>query len=183
MGCSLCRLIRRPEHLIGRHWYLPANWRWSPHQWVSQCYVIECYRSFYCALLCVFMTHVSQCEIGLRSEHPKSEMRAHFLWEYYMRVFLFTSWKKSVFLLTLYICSMCFVSLHIYDYVLSLIVLYITPLHTIKKPVFRYVNSGQCMDTSRRAEVSVRKSETCWWLNEQKRLMYGVSTLPLVVTE
>jgi hypothetical protein len=25
--CSLCRLIRRPEHLIGRHWYLPANWR------------------------------------------------------------------------------------------------------------------------------------------------------------
>jgi hypothetical protein len=35
-------------------WYLPANWRscirWSPDQWVSQCY-----RSFYCALFCVFM--------------------------------------------------------------------------------------------------------------------------------
>jgi hypothetical protein len=34
--CSLCRLIRRPEHLIGRHWYLQANWRlfilWSPDQ-------------------------------------------------------------------------------------------------------------------------------------------------------
>jgi hypothetical protein len=26
-GCSLCRLIRRPELLIGRHWYLPANWK------------------------------------------------------------------------------------------------------------------------------------------------------------
>jgi hypothetical protein len=23
--CSLRRLIRLPEHLIGRHWYLPAN--------------------------------------------------------------------------------------------------------------------------------------------------------------
>jgi hypothetical protein len=72
--CSLCRLIKRPEHLIGRHWYLPANWRsfirWSPDQWVSQCYAIECYRSFYCALSCVFMTRVSQCPINLRSEHP-----------------------------------------------------------------------------------------------------------------
>jgi hypothetical protein len=26
IGCSLCRLIRRPDHLIGRHWYLPENW-------------------------------------------------------------------------------------------------------------------------------------------------------------
>jgi hypothetical protein len=26
IGCSFCRLIRRPEHLIARHWYLPANW-------------------------------------------------------------------------------------------------------------------------------------------------------------
>jgi hypothetical protein len=72
--CSLCRLIRRPEHLIGRHWYLPVNWRsfirWSPDQWVSQCYGVECYRSFYCALFCVFMTRVSQCSISLRSEHP-----------------------------------------------------------------------------------------------------------------
>jgi hypothetical protein len=32
--------------------------------------VIECYRSFYCALFCVFMTRVSQCPISLRSEHP-----------------------------------------------------------------------------------------------------------------
>jgi hypothetical protein len=72
--CSLCRLIRRPEHPIGRHWYLPANWRslirCSPDQWVSQCYAIERYRSFYCALFCVFMTRVSQCPISLRSEHP-----------------------------------------------------------------------------------------------------------------
>jgi hypothetical protein len=56
--CSLCRLIRRSEHLIGRHWYLPANWRsfirWSPEQWVSQCYAIECYRSFCCVLLCLY---------------------------------------------------------------------------------------------------------------------------------
>jgi hypothetical protein len=25
IGCSFCRLIRRPEHLIGRHWYLPQT--------------------------------------------------------------------------------------------------------------------------------------------------------------
>jgi hypothetical protein len=72
--CSLCRLIRRLEHLIGRHWYLPANWRsfirWSPDQWVSQRYAIERDRSFYCALFCVFMSRVSQCPMSLRSEHP-----------------------------------------------------------------------------------------------------------------
>jgi hypothetical protein len=37
--CSLCRLVRHPDHLIGRHWYLLAKWRsfiwWSPDQWVS----------------------------------------------------------------------------------------------------------------------------------------------------
>jgi hypothetical protein len=46
IGCSFCRLITRREHLIGRHWYLPANWklfiRWSLDQWVSQCYTIYC---------------------------------------------------------------------------------------------------------------------------------------------
>jgi hypothetical protein len=71
MERSLCRFITRPEHLIGRHSYLPANWmsfvRWSPDQWVSQCFVIECYRSFYCALFCVFMTRVSP--ISLCAEH------------------------------------------------------------------------------------------------------------------
>jgi hypothetical protein len=71
--CYFCRLIRRPEHLMGRHWCLPANWRpffrWSPDQWVSQCYVIEFDRSFYCALFCVFITRVSQCPIRLRSEN------------------------------------------------------------------------------------------------------------------
>jgi hypothetical protein len=25
IGCSFCRLIRRPEHIIGRNSYLPAN--------------------------------------------------------------------------------------------------------------------------------------------------------------
>jgi hypothetical protein len=25
IGCSLSRLISRPEHLIGRYWYLAAN--------------------------------------------------------------------------------------------------------------------------------------------------------------
>jgi hypothetical protein len=72
--CSLCRLIGRTEHLIGRHWYLPANWRsffrWSSEQWVSQCYATECDRSFYCALFCVFMTRVSQCPTSQRAEHP-----------------------------------------------------------------------------------------------------------------
>jgi hypothetical protein len=71
--CSFWRLIRRPEHLIGRRWYLPANCRsfirWLPDQWVSQCYAIEYDRSFYCALFCVFMTRVSQCPISLRAEH------------------------------------------------------------------------------------------------------------------
>jgi hypothetical protein len=45
-GVHFCRFIRRPEHVICRHWYLPAKWksfiRWSPEQWVSQCYAIEC---------------------------------------------------------------------------------------------------------------------------------------------
>jgi hypothetical protein len=72
--CSFCRLIRHSEHLIGRHWYLPANWRsfirWSPDQWVSQCCAIECDRSFYCALFCVFMTPVSQCPVCLHAENP-----------------------------------------------------------------------------------------------------------------
>jgi hypothetical protein len=45
-------------------WYLPANW--SPDQWASQCYAIECDRSFYCALFCVFMPRMSQCPISLR---------------------------------------------------------------------------------------------------------------------
>jgi hypothetical protein len=72
--CSLCGLIRHPKHLIGKHWYLPANWRsfirWSHDQWVSQCYAIECDRSFYCALFCIFMTHVSQCPSRLSAEQP-----------------------------------------------------------------------------------------------------------------
>jgi hypothetical protein len=50
IGRSFCRFIRRPEHL-------PANWRsfirWSPDQWLSQCYANECGRSFCCALFCV----------------------------------------------------------------------------------------------------------------------------------
>jgi hypothetical protein len=62
--CSLCRLIRRTEYLIGRHWYLPTNWRsfirWLPDQWVSQFYPFQCYKSFYCALFCAFMNRVSQ---------------------------------------------------------------------------------------------------------------------------
>jgi hypothetical protein len=73
-GCSSCMLIRRPEHVIGRHWYFPANWRsfirWSTNQWVSHCYATECYKSFYCPLFCVFMTRVGQCPISLRPEHP-----------------------------------------------------------------------------------------------------------------
>jgi hypothetical protein len=74
IGCSFCGLIRRPEHLIDRHWYLPANWRsfiqWSPDHWVSQCYASECDRRFYFTLFCVFITRVSQCPISLPAEHP-----------------------------------------------------------------------------------------------------------------
>jgi hypothetical protein len=71
IGCSFCRPIRCPEHVIGRHWYLPADWKSfiRSDQWVSQCYAIECDISFCCALLCVFMTRVSQCPISLRAEH------------------------------------------------------------------------------------------------------------------
>jgi hypothetical protein len=72
---NLQRLIRRPEHLISWHWYLPVNWRslirWSHEQWVSPCYAIEYDRSFYCTLLCVFMTRVSRCPVNLRSEHSE----------------------------------------------------------------------------------------------------------------
>jgi hypothetical protein len=68
----LCRLIRGSEHLIGRHCYLATNWRsfirWSPDQWVCQCYAIHCY-SFYCVLFCVLMTRATQCLIILRCEH------------------------------------------------------------------------------------------------------------------
>jgi hypothetical protein len=46
--CSLCKLIRRPEHLIGRHWSF--IW-WSSDEWVSQCYGIQCGRN--CALFCL----------------------------------------------------------------------------------------------------------------------------------
>jgi hypothetical protein len=62
--CSLCRLIRRPEHLIGRQCGISRH---TDHSFGD--HLIECYRSFYCALFCVFMTRVSQCPISLRSEH------------------------------------------------------------------------------------------------------------------
>jgi hypothetical protein len=74
-GCSFCRLIRGPEHLIGRHCGISRkteghSFRWSPDLWVCQPYAIECDRSFYCALFCVSMIRVSQCPISLRSGHP-----------------------------------------------------------------------------------------------------------------
>jgi hypothetical protein len=69
--CSFCRLVRCPEHLNGKRWYLPANWRsfiwWSCDQWVSPCYAIECDRNFYWTLFCVFMSRVIECWISLRS--------------------------------------------------------------------------------------------------------------------
>jgi hypothetical protein len=77
------RFPRYIDEIIGDHQYLPANWKsvfqWSPDQWVSQSYAIECYRSFYCALFCVFMTRVSQRLISLRSEHHK-EKHTNFNW-------------------------------------------------------------------------------------------------------
>jgi hypothetical protein len=85
--CSLCRLIRHREHLIGRRWYLPANWRsfirWSPDLWVSQCYSIECDRSFYCALFCVFMTRVShvQSACALNTRYIYIYIYIHLYWE------------------------------------------------------------------------------------------------------
>jgi hypothetical protein len=71
--CSLCRLIRCPEYLIGRHCGISRQT--EDHSSgdhllsVSQCYSIECDRGFYCALFCVFMPRVSQCPISLRSKH------------------------------------------------------------------------------------------------------------------
>jgi hypothetical protein len=69
LECSLCRLIRRSEHLIGRHWYPPPNWRsfirWSPDQSVL---AIECYRSFYClcsvSLWLVLVSDQSACALN-----------------------------------------------------------------------------------------------------------------------
>jgi hypothetical protein len=86
IGCSFCRLVRRSECVIGRHCYLPANWRsfirWSRDQWDSQCYAVECDISFYCALFCVFMTVVSQCPISLRAEHPLYIVYARIMYVY-----------------------------------------------------------------------------------------------------
>jgi hypothetical protein len=84
IGCSFCTLIRRPEHLIGTHCYLPANWRpfiwWSPDQ---------CYRSFCCALLLCFMTRLSQCPIQLARWTPviilniNQELKIHWIWGFH----------------------------------------------------------------------------------------------------
>jgi hypothetical protein len=61
IGCSFCRLISRPEYLIGRHWYLPANWRsHSVITWaVSQS--VLCHGVLQKLLLCVLCLHDS-CE-------------------------------------------------------------------------------------------------------------------------
>jgi hypothetical protein len=51
----------------------PGKHSFSDHLisgWVSQCYSIECDRSFYYGLFCVFMIRVSQYTISLRTEHP-----------------------------------------------------------------------------------------------------------------
>jgi hypothetical protein len=70
IGFSFCSHVRRPAHLIARHWYLLANWRpfirWSSEQWVSQCYVIECDRSFYCSLFLYLYVNVqSTCSLNI----------------------------------------------------------------------------------------------------------------------
>jgi hypothetical protein len=48
----------------------PLKQMTTTDHWVIQCYAIECNRSFYYALFCIFMTRVSQCSISLRTEHP-----------------------------------------------------------------------------------------------------------------
>jgi hypothetical protein len=68
-----------PEHFIGRHSYLPVNWRsfirLTPDQWVSHCYAIERDRSFYCALFCVlWLVRVnvqSVCALNTRYIHTE----------------------------------------------------------------------------------------------------------------
>jgi hypothetical protein len=89
-GCSFWRIFRRPEHLIGRHWYLQANWRsfirWSLD---SQCYAFECDRNFYCAMFYVFMTREIQCPVSLRSENP--------LWfTHEIRTILAIKWRHDI---------------------------------------------------------------------------------------
>jgi hypothetical protein len=73
IGCSFCRLIR--------HWCRPANWRsfirWWPDQWVSQRYAIDCDRSFYFAVLCLYDS-LSQYPISLRAENPLRVMSFFF---------------------------------------------------------------------------------------------------------
>jgi hypothetical protein len=74
--CSLRKLIRRPELLIGRHGGIFRQTEGhsfgdhliSESVSVMQSSVIEA--SIYCALFCVFMTRESQCPISLLSEHP-----------------------------------------------------------------------------------------------------------------
>jgi hypothetical protein len=72
--CSLCRLVRRPEHLIGRHCGISRQTEglhsvitWSVSQSVLRHRVL--YKFLLCSVLC-FMTRVSQCPINPPSEHP-----------------------------------------------------------------------------------------------------------------
>jgi hypothetical protein len=51
------------------------------------------------------------------------------------------------------------------------IFLYITALQTTKNPLFQYVNTGQCKNTSRRIQINVKNSNTWWWLNEPKHIV------------
>jgi hypothetical protein len=72
MECSLCRLIRRPEHLISRHRGISSQTEGhsfgdhliSESVSVTPSSVIEAS----IVLCCVFMTRVSRCPISLRSE-------------------------------------------------------------------------------------------------------------------
>jgi hypothetical protein len=57
---SLCRLIRRPEHLIGRHWYLPPNWRSFIRRSVSQS--VLRHRLWQKLLLCSVLCLYDSCE-------------------------------------------------------------------------------------------------------------------------
>jgi predicted GNAT family acetyltransferase len=71
-GCSFCRLIRRPELLIGRHTVISRQTEghsFGDHM-ISESVNVTSSSVFYCAMFCVFMTRVRQCLISLRTEYP-----------------------------------------------------------------------------------------------------------------
>jgi hypothetical protein len=68
--CTFCRLIRHPEHLIGRHWYLSANWRsFIHHHLISESSVLR-HRVLIVASTRIVLCSVSSCVVWVNVHMP-----------------------------------------------------------------------------------------------------------------